>query len=237
MRGSNAQPTPSTGLTDEQRDAIDANAKRMLRELNASIRALAEAEALHQETQQVLIRKRFAGPTLRLPGLGTISVAGATSSSSSSSTTTEQAAAEEAQKQAAAHHESVLWYLRQRLQACGKLQQFMMEARVKHMWLETTLARQHHAMLVDLGVNALPPGAGAGRAALDEEDSRRREKGQPGQAPEPDDGLTAEQIQMFERDNQDLLKLYETTLDKVRYVSVSVSFLLLAAPMWHAPLT
>lgn len=30
--------------------------------------------------------------------------------------------------------------------------------------------------------------------------------------------LTAEQIQMFERGNQDMLKHYETTLDKVRYV-------------------
>ena len=30
--------------------------------------------------------------------------------------------------------------------------------------------------------------------------------------------LTAEQIQMFERGNQDMLKHYETTLDKVRCV-------------------
>lgn len=34
----------------------------------------------------------------------------------------------------------------------------------------------------------------------------------------PEEELTPEQIQMFERENQDMLKHYESTLDQVRYV-------------------
>ncbi|EPE10725.1 snare protein syntaxin 18 ufe1 [Ophiostoma piceae UAMH 11346] len=95
-------------LSDAQRDDIDANAKRLLRDLNASIKGLAEAETLHQETQQILIRKKHGfGGGGRLAGL-------------LASKSYEQAAAEDAQRQMAAHHESVLWFLRQRLQACGQ---------------------------------------------------------------------------------------------------------------------
>jgi syntaxin 18 len=34
----------------------------------------------------------------------------------------------------------------------------------------------------------------------------------------PEQELTQEQIQMFEKENQDMLKHYESTLDQVRYV-------------------
>ncbi|KAG7129523.1 hypothetical protein HYQ44_001518 [Verticillium longisporum] len=46
-------------LTDRDREDVDANAKQMLRELNASIRALEEAETLRRETEAALIRKKF----------------------------------------------------------------------------------------------------------------------------------------------------------------------------------
>lgn len=210
-------------MTDAEREDIDANAKRLLRDLNASIRGLAEAEALHQETQQVLIRKQYAGPSFRFVGLGT------------TPKSPEQTAAEEAQTQAAAHHESILWYLRQRLQACGRAQQTMMEARLARMVVETTAASQQHALVVG-ATNPAPRGSGGGfggasasAAALEEEQNR----GQPSYAPQQGHGggdggndgaaadLTAEQIQMFEKGNQDMLKHYETTLDKVRYVFFS----------------
>lgn len=209
-----------TSLTDAQREDIDANAKRLLRDLNASIRGLAEAEALHQETQQALIRKQYAGPSFRFVGLGT------------TAKSPEQAAAEEAQTQAAAHHESILWYLRQRLQACGRAQQTMMEARLARMVIETTAASQQHALLV--GTNPAPRGGGtfaasASSAALEEEETRggsgpsyapQRHGGESGEDATAD--LTAEQVQMFERGNQDMLKHYETTLDKVRAAEQSL---------------
>ena len=39
----------------------------------------------------------------------------------------------------------------------------------------------------------------------------------------PSQGLTEEQIQMFEEGNQDMMKHFESSLDKVRYVSVHLS--------------
>jgi syntaxin 18 len=38
------------------------------------------------------------------------------------------------------------------------------------------------------------------------------------QALQPEEELSPEQIQMFEKQNQDMLKHYESTLDQVRYV-------------------
>ncbi|KAL1902320.1 hypothetical protein Sste5346_001296 [Sporothrix stenoceras] len=216
----NDDSSAPTSLTDSEREDIDANAKRLLRDLNASIRGLAEAEALHQETQQALIRKQYAGPSFRFVGLGT------------TAKSPEQAAAEEAQTQVAAHHESILWYLRQRLQACGRAQQTMMEARLARMVVETTAASQQHALLV--GATNLAPrgsggfgGASASAAALEEEHNRgqsfapERHGGDSGNDGAAAD-LTAEQIQMFEKGNQDMLKHYETTLDKVRAAEQSL---------------
>ncbi|CAK7218289.1 hypothetical protein SCUCBS95973_003434 [Sporothrix curviconia] len=218
-----------TFLTDAQREDIDANAKRLLRDLNAAIRGLAEAETLHQETQQALIRKKYAGPSFRFVGL------------SASPKSPEQTAAEEAQTQAAAHHESVLWYLRQRLQECAKAQQTIMEARLARMVVETTAASRQHALLASTssysaGGEGGEGGEGGGRggrgaaaaaaplssgiasgeaaaaAAMEEEQSFESGGTQ----------LTAEQIQLFERGNQDMLKHYETTLDKVRAAEQSL---------------
>ncbi|CAK7564000.1 MAG: hypothetical protein SEPTF4163_001883 [Sporothrix epigloea] len=220
-----------TSLTDAQREDIDANAKKLLRDLNAAIRALTEAETLHQETQRALTRKKYAAPSFRIAGFG------------ASSKSDELTAAEEAQKQAAAHHESILWYLRQRLQACGKAQQTMMEARLARMVVETTAASQKHALLVGalshsaVGVDAragagpaVPASASASTsrkagavdartAALEEEQEMSKGSGRSGIG---DLDLTAEQVQLFERGNQNMLKHYETTLDKVRAAEQSL---------------
>ncbi|KAI1014788.1 hypothetical protein LB503_003627 [Fusarium chuoi] len=45
-------------LTDRDREEVDANAKQMIRELNAGIRALDEAEQLRRETESAIIRKK-----------------------------------------------------------------------------------------------------------------------------------------------------------------------------------
>jgi syntaxin 18 len=39
---------------------------------------------------------------------------------------------------------------------------------------------------------------------------------------DPEEELTPEQIQMFERENQDMLKHYESALDQVRYVHIYI---------------
>ncbi|KLU82554.1 hypothetical protein MAPG_01626 [Magnaporthiopsis poae ATCC 64411] len=109
-------------LTDREREEVDANAKKMLRELNASIRTLADAEQLRHETELVVIRKKYD------------------------------------------FHEPA-------------------------------------------SANAF--GGGGKRSShvpLDEDEKKRRQ--------EPAD-LTADELQMFEKGSQDMLKYYESTLDKV----------------------
>lgn len=200
-KGTAAAAATTTTLTDAQREEVDANAKRLLRDLNASIRALADAEALHQETQQALVRKRFAGPSVHLGRLSLLPLP------QSAAAAAEQAAAEEALRQTATHRESVLWYLRQRLQACGLAQQTMMEARVARMarLVEMTAASSYVAALQEE------------EAAQGRQERHERQASAPEQA-----GLTQEQLQMFERGNQDMVKYYETTLDKVRAAEQSL---------------
>ncbi|KJZ79856.1 hypothetical protein HIM_00570 [Hirsutella minnesotensis 3608] len=151
-------------LTDREREEVDANAKQMIRELNAGIRALEEAEQLRRETETAIIRKKYAG------GLSALS--SWASGGSAINKSTEHAAAEARARQVDMHRDGVVWFLRQRLE----------------------LAAGHSA---------------------------------PSQAPSSSDAaawqdLTEEQVQMFEEDNQDMMKHYESTLDKVKTAEKSL---------------
>ncbi len=200
---------PERYLTDQQREEIDADAKRLLRDLNASIRSLADAEELHQNTQQALTKKKYASA---LAGLGSWATGGTEMLGKSP----EQTAAEERLRQVAAHRESVLWFLRQRLQLCGQMQQSMMQARLTREMEKSRSVLAKAKLDVRLGAfpettfseSASPLRSQRDQAVRFEEEERGPFAG----------GLTDEQLQVFERDNQDMLKHYEGTLDKVRYV-------------------
>ncbi|KUJ16387.1 uncharacterized protein LY89DRAFT_719115 [Mollisia scopiformis] len=47
-------------LTDRQRDQIDAETKQLLRDLNARIRMLSDAELVRQNTEQTIRKKKYA---------------------------------------------------------------------------------------------------------------------------------------------------------------------------------
>src|SRR5277367_2371766 len=120
---SKADSSKSRCLTDRQRDEVDAETKQLLRELNASIRNLADAEQLRQNTETTLTRKKYART-----GLGALSTWAAGGASQGKSYDQEQ---DEAKAGAIKmHRESVLWYLRQKLQECGSFQASMMETRI-----------------------------------------------------------------------------------------------------------
>lgn len=211
-------------LTDREREEVDANAKKMLRELNASIRTLADAEQLRHETELALIRKKHSS------GLGML---GSWASGGKSGTggmlggkkskEHEQAEAKEAQM--AGHRDGVLHFLRQRLQQCVETQQSMMEVRLTREVEKSrsVLAKARPGSMHVGAIGAQPSfGASLGDRDLDgptlpgtsfiplQDEEKKR-------GPPPPD-LTEEEVQMFEKGSQDMMKYYESTLEKVMYV-------------------
>jgi syntaxin 18 len=193
-------------LTDRQREEIDAQTKQLLRELNAGIRNLADAEQLRQNTETTLTRKKYA--RLGLGALGSWAAGGAAQSKSY-----EQEEEESRANAVSGHRESVLWYLRQKLQECGSFQASMMEKRIMREVEKnrSVLANARPGAMQDIFGFDDAPGPSSkskGTAAAYTETQAQ---------PEPE--FSPEQIQMFEKQNQDMLKHYESTLDQVRYVA------------------
>jgi hypothetical protein len=196
-------------LTDRDREEIDANAKQMLRELNASIRALEEAETLRRETESALIRKKFVG---RLGALGSWAAGGGPSNESK---TAEHAAADGQAKDIGIHRDGVLWFLRQKLQLCGRTQADMMESR-----LTREMEKNRSVLAKAGGGGAMPELTGFYETTqLGNKSKSTARSGPPEDEPAPyiASELTEEQIQMFEKGNQDMVQHYNSTLDKVRY--------------------
>ncbi|KAI1340272.1 hypothetical protein F5Y15DRAFT_53131 [Xylariaceae sp. FL0016] len=208
------QPRP---LSDREREEIDANSKKMLRELNASIRSLADIEQARADIEDKVIQKKY---TRGLGALGAWAAGGASASKSA-----EHTAAEDRAKSIKSHRDSILWLLRHRLQECVKTQQDMMEIRITRE-MEKSRSVLAKARGQD-GATTFSSTPKFGETPKPEEHKRQStisqalppEEIQAYAAP-PD--LTAEQIQMFEKDNQDMLKHYESTLDQVRTAEKSL---------------
>ncbi|KAH6660949.1 hypothetical protein BKA67DRAFT_641975 [Truncatella angustata] len=206
-------------LTDRDREEIDANSKTLLRDLNAKIRQLADAEQVRRETEVQLLKKKFAKG---LSALGSWASGGANGGLGGKSL--EYRHAEEAANSVNTHRESVLWTLRQRLQECVKTQQDMMEVR-----LNRELEKQR-SVLARAGVGeGMGMGAMPGISAREPSSpvSKRRSshaawQGDEQPAHNPQEDLSAEQIQMFERENNDMLQHYESVLGQVRTAEKSL---------------
>ncbi|KAI0429568.1 hypothetical protein F5Y09DRAFT_257295 [Xylaria sp. FL1042] len=209
------QDRSSRPLSDREREEIDANAKKMLRELHASIRTLADVEQARADIEAKVIQKKFARG---LGALGAWASGGASTSKSP-----EHAAAEDQARTISTHRDSVLWLLRHRLQECVKTQQDMMEIR-----LMREMEKSRSVLAKARGQDAAS--LHSTRSFVETSEKPAGWKGGSGQAPPAEDAqnhnatddLTPEQIQMFERDNQDMLKHYESTLDQVRTAEKSL---------------
>lgn len=191
-------------MTDRQRDQIDAETKQLLRELNARIRMLADAEQVRQNTEETVRRSKYA--RMGLGALGKWAAGGVGQSKS-----LEEQLDEAKSNQVKMHRESVLWYLREKLQECGQFQAEMMEKRIMRQLEKNKNMISMSRVGPELGgfENApIPPSKTQGSSAAHMESIKLY----------PEQDLTPEQIQMFEQENQDMLKHYESTLDQVRLV-------------------
>jgi syntaxin 18 len=191
-------------LTGRQREEVDAETKRLLRELNASIRNLADAEQLRQNTETTVMRKKYA--RLGLGALGSWAAGGAGQTKSY-----EQEQDEAKANAISTHRESVIWYLRQRLQECGAFQATMMEKRILREM------EKNRSVLANSRAGPMPELGGFDHAPLPSSKHNVAAAHQEAQELYPEQDLTPEQIQTFEKENQDMLKHYESTLDQVRY--------------------
>lgn len=188
-------------LTDREREEVDANAKQMIRELNASIRAVDDAEQLRRETAAAVLRKTYGSA---LGALGSWASGGGTALTGK---TAEHAAAEARAQQTEMHRDSVLWFLRQRLEQCCRTQQDMMETRLTR---ELEKSRGFLAAPASDFADFAQATRSAGGGASGADAAAAYGSG--------NEGLTEDQVQMFEEGNQDMMKHFESTLAKVQYV-------------------
>ncbi|GKT59445.1 syntaxin UFE1 [Colletotrichum tofieldiae] len=212
-------------LTDRDREEVDANAKQMLRELNASITALKDAELLRRETETAIIRKKFARGLGALGAWAAGAAGGGGSASSDSGKTAEHLAAEAKARTIEQHRDEVIQSLRQGLQLCGRTQQDMMEVRL------TREMEKNRSVLAKAGGGSAMPELGgfyesmsksAAAATATKGPAKSEVPPDEGGSYNPQEDLTEEQIQMFEKGNQDMLQHYNSTLDKVRTAEKSL---------------
>lgn len=221
--GSDAPDKQPAYLTDADRNVIDREAKDMLRALNGRIQVLEADEANRQAAAASVINQKHARGLRALTGWA---AGGGLGGDAAAAKSPEHAAAIEAEKQTMEHRGGIILYLKHRLQAAVELQRMMMETR-----LAREMEKNRSVLAKARGTRDLPPSLAKefgfdhpGQAAattsassvpLDEEESRQRQQNQ-------DLDLTDEQVQMFERDNQDMLKHYNSATEKVKTVEKSL---------------
>ncbi|SPO03220.1 related to syntaxin 18 [Cephalotrichum gorgonifer] len=198
-------------LTDRDREDIDANAKQIIREINASIRILDDSEHRRRDDEEAAIRRKYAG------GLGALG-----SWAAGGKKTEEHKAAEARALDIGIHRDGVLWLLRKKLELCCATQQSMMEARL------TREMERNRSVLANATV-PLPgynPTQSAAAYAMGVPEKSTHAEGVPTSEQHgsyaPDSNLTQEQVQMFEKGNQDMMTHYQETLDKVRTAEQSL---------------
>lgn len=207
-------------LTEGQRTQVDAEAKQLLRELNAAVQRLSDTEQVRQSTELTIQLKKRARK--RLGPVGRWAAGGAAAAVPASP---EEELDRDRARAVKMHREGVIWYLQQKLQQCGQFQSTMMGIRLSREMErnKTTLYNVRGALpRPDSFVgSALPPAieAGAGwesangsnqaasRAALGADEADSKVAGE---------ALSADQLQMLQQENTDLLKHYEDSLDRIR---------------------
>ncbi|KAL8782379.1 MAG: hypothetical protein Q9213_005420 [Squamulea squamosa] len=213
-------PTAPTHFTDAQRDQLDAESKSLLRSLHASIHQLEEAETLRQETARKLQahkhskRHGFGGAIGRW--------AAGDSNDLDKGLSPEERWEQVGRETLKAWRESVLWYLKKKLEEAGEVQRSMMDRR-----LQRELERSKSVLYKSRGFKAMDVGLEepietggrtrmngyvGGGAVLEEEERRKR----------GEEGLSEEQMQMFREENEGMLRHYEDTLDQVRTAEKSM---------------
>ncbi|KAI5366361.1 Putative SNARE-complex protein Syntaxin-18 [Septoria linicola] len=215
-------------LTDAERDAIDAQSKQLLRQLNGAITGLQQAEQVRNQTHDnVALQKRARGG---LMGLGRWAAGGAQTAKSP-----EEELEEAARKSIMAVREAIIMYLNEKLGEASRMQSEMMDTRLTREMEKTKsiLAKSPTSAAVprymdDADSPATPQSANKRQrfsADMGSIDTTVREE------------LSQEQLQLFAEENHELLKNYEDQLDQVRTAEKSILEISELHSTLHANLT
>ncbi|MCJ1314795.1 hypothetical protein MMC15_000107 [Xylographa vitiligo] len=205
-------------FTDAQRDQIDAESKATLRDLNAGIRQLEEAEQLRRDTEITLAERKKARYGLSALGRWAAGDMGVVQR------TPEEALEAARQETIKIHRESVIWYLRKKLEEAAELQSGMMQMRLdreveksKSVLYKTRGAAGRGSPQSDLSdIKDLVGASGNSGTVYSTEKHRSGTSAIEDSENRIEQTLSPEQLQQFAQENSDMLKHYEDTLDKVR---------------------
>ncbi|PYH85203.1 hypothetical protein BO82DRAFT_302353 [Aspergillus uvarum CBS 121591] len=229
---STASPTvplpthPAKDLTETDRTEIDTSTSHLLRQLSTSISTLASAETLRHETRAQLLRKKYGS---RMGILGRWAAGG--DELQTRAVTPEQRAEEAAEENTKQLRAAVLWFLQRKLEAVVEVQRGMVEKRlerVRERERSVLYLSQQQQQLQQLareqGVRGeqQSQGSGQGAGAADRMLPPGETQGQRLEETELhaiEAQLSPEQLQLFAEENDAMVKYYEDTLSKVRYVA------------------
>ncbi|KAI4089565.1 MAG: hypothetical protein LQ344_005280 [Seirophora lacunosa] len=229
---SSAHPKTPEYFTPPQREQLDAESKSLLRSLHASIRQLEEAETLRQETARKLQQHKHS----RRFGFGGALgrwAAGDDDARDDSSLSPEERWEKAGRETLRTWRESVVWFLRKKLEEAGEVQRGMMEKRLQREVerSKSVLYKSRGAKGVDGGFTSGEGGGGGGEMGMNgyarqggamEEEDRRRGVMEEEDRSRGEDGLSEEQVQMLKEENEGMLRHYEDTLDQVRTAEKSM---------------
>jgi len=204
-------------LTDGEREAIDAQSKQLLRQLNGAINGLKQAEDVRNQTaDSVALSKRARG------GLGALGRWAAGGAVTAKSPDEEREEAE--RKTIAAVRESIILYLQRKLEQAGGVQSGMMEVR-----LGREVEKSKSVLYKSRVAGGIPYAQDDEASTMNMPSARGTKKSRPqssdltnGGPTEDSSALSEEQIQLFETENADLLRHYEEQLDQVRTAERSI---------------
>jgi syntaxin 18 len=203
-------------MNDVQRDQIDADAKTVLRDIHAAVNVLSEAEKVRQQGEAAIAEKRRRKNDLG--ALGKWAAGGLFGESD-----VQPSAADVQGNGIKAHREGVIWYLQTRLDQCGRMQSSMMRIR-----LDREVEKSKSVLYKARGSGPVPVWdddmlGGAQLGAVGMSGKRSKHGGMSVQGMEQrstgQEQPSEEQMQLFAKENQDLLKQYENKMDQVRYAS------------------
>jgi syntaxin 18 len=214
--GQDAHEQSKRPLTDNEREAIDAQSKQLLRQLNGAINSLKQAEEVRNQTaESVALSKRTRGG---LGALGRWAAGGAVTAKSP-----EEEREEAERNTIAAVRESIIMYLQRKLEEAGRVQSEMMEVRLTRE-VEKSKSILYKSRVAG-GIPYVQDEFTNGDATLSKKGVKQRQSWElsNGDPTSPNNGgLSAEQLQIFETENADLLKHYEDQLDQVRTAERSI---------------
>ncbi|OJI83985.1 hypothetical protein ASPTUDRAFT_42936 [Aspergillus tubingensis CBS 134.48] len=212
------QPKQNETLDDSARDTITTTTSSLLSNLSTSITTLSAAENLRQETVSRSITQRFG------KGVFARWASGATLTSSpgdgNEGKEAEQIVEEEKEKVLKGVRESVLFYLNRKLGSVVNEQRDMVEKRIERVReRERSVLYKSNTSSGSVGGN-VGGGAGMGWGRVDGEwrgDNTGVVKMDEKEVKEIEKQLTPEQLQLFEEENDSLVRYFEDVVGKVQY--------------------